>query len=283
MTGLTDIQQIIWLEVPTNPLLFVPPIPLITSIVHSLPEDSRPLVLVDTTFLSSFYITPLIQPPITNGHRPFPTADIVLSSMSKYSSGHSDIILGALTLSPSLARTHPSVITGLKFLQNSMGASASPRDCHLMIRSLKTLSVRMIRHGLNALRIAAWLRSRPEVEDVRYPGLTTDPSYDLVEQLLSANTRKELGFLGWTFPHRVTSESQGDSSTLEGVRQLGIPFGGVVSFRLKNASAQDTDIFVSNLRLIILAESLGGVESLIEVPAAMTHAVSSGLEIQVSF
>jgi cystathionine gamma-lyase len=237
-------------------MMLVPPLPLIASIVQTL--QNPPLVLVDTTFLSSFYITPL-DPPL---------ADVVLSSLSKYSSGHSDIILGSLTLSS------PRAIKGLRFLQNALGAAASPRDAHLMIRSLKTLSVRMIRHGLNALRLAAWLSDRTEVEDVRYPGLITDDAFPLVEQLISRNAKRELEYLGWTFPY-VKLPSSGSQNTLDATRSLGIPFGGMVTFRLKGATAEQTDVFVSNLRLITLAESLGGVESLVEVPAKMTHAVSN--------
>ncbi|ORY22019.1 pyridoxal phosphate-dependent transferase [Naematelia encephala] len=262
--------RLIWLEVPTNPLLLVPPLPLIAEIVASLPAESRPLVLVDTTFLSSFYITPLI-PPTPNS---LPLGDIVLSSMSKYSGGHSDLILGALTVSSRTVQARPNLLTGLRFLQNSAGAIPSPRDCHLMTRSLKTLSLRMIRHGLNALQIASWLNQQEKVADVRYPGLATDGAFHLVEKLLSPNARKELEFLGWTFPFKPTSGKVVDTvseGSLAHVRTLGIPFGGIISFRLKDASAEETDRFCSGLRLVILAESLGGVESLIEVPSGMTH------------
>ncbi|KAK4688367.1 hypothetical protein P7C73_g1740, partial [Tremellales sp. Uapishka_1] len=262
--------RVVWLEVPTNPLLIVPPLPLIASIVYSLPVATRPLILVDTTFLSSFYITPLV--PVAP--KDSPLADIVLSSLSKYSSGHSDIILGSLTLSPTLATTSPHVLKGLRFLQNSLGAAASPRDCHLLIRSLKTLSVRMVQHGLNALRISDWLSNRDDVEEVRYPGLKGDAGFHRVEQLLSPNARKSLEFLGWNFPFSIKQDVVENASSLAYLRTVGIPFGGVFAFRLKGRSGEETDKFVSGLRLIALAESLGGVESLVEVPAGMTHAVS---------
>jgi len=237
--------------------------------VQSLPAATRPLVIVDSTFLSPFYITPLIP----NTPNALPHADLVLTSLSKYSGGHSDIILGSIAVSSSTAELRPDLLKGLRFLQNSMGASASPRDCHLMIRSLKTLSVRMVRHGLNALRIADWLSTQPGVERVRYPGLKTDGAFHVVEQLLAPNARKELEFLGWTFPFHPESPYLEDGS-LDHLRTLGIPFGGVVSFRLKDATGEETDRFVTKLRLIILAESLGGVESLVEVPYGMTHSVS---------
>ena len=153
-----------------------------------------------------------------------------------------------------------------------MGAAASPRDCHLMVRSLKTLNVRMIRHGLNALRLAAWLSARPEVERVRYPGLKTDGAFPMVEKLISPNARKELEFLGWSFPYVPGSTVQDGS--LAHVRTLGIPFGGVITFDLRDATVEETNSFVTSLRLIVLAESLGGVESLIEVPYGMTHSVN---------
>ncbi len=261
--------QLIWLEVPTNPLLLVPALPLIASIVHSLPVATRPLVIVDSTFLSPFYITPLI--PVTPDS--LPLADLVLTSLSKYSGGHSDIILGSLTVSPATTAVRPDFLKGLRFLQNSMGAAASPHDCHLTIRSFKTLSPRMIRHGLNALRLAEWLTTRPEVERVRYPGLKTDGAFRMVEPLISPNARKELEFLGWDFPYEPEHSFEEDGSLVH-LRTMGIPFGGMITFALKGATVLQTDKFVTSLRLIVLAESLGGVESLVEVPYGMTHSVS---------
>ena len=265
--------QLLWLEVPTNPLLLMPPLPLIAKVIHSLPEETRPLVVVDTTFLSSFYFTPLV--PRTPDS--LPLGDIVLSSLSKYSGGHSDLILGSVTVSPRTRQIRPRLVSALRFIQNSHGGVPSPRDCHLMIRSLKTLSIRTLKHGLNALRIAEWLENRPEVDTVRYPGLRSSEAFHQVEPLLSANARRELEFLGWKFPFKQHARPAGDAATgsLEHVRSIGVPFGGVITFTLKDASEQETERFVTSLRLVALAESLGGVESLIEVPYGMTHAVSS--------
>ncbi|WWC88418.1 uncharacterized protein L201_003329 [Kwoniella dendrophila CBS 6074] len=278
--------KLIWLELPTNPLLLVPPVRLISDIVNSLPSETRPLILVDTTFLSPFYFTPLIA---SNGDQ-HPLADITLSSLSKYSSGHSDIILGSLTISPKTNQLRPTLLKGLRFLQNSMGASASPRDCHLLIRSIKTLSVRMLKHGLNALRISNWLsitatKDLNYVERVRYPGLKSDESFKYVQDLISKNAKKELQFLGWKFPfqHKPSStttsssenEKQGevvdDENSLEYTRNLGIPFGGMITFAIKNATSEQAEKFCTSLRIPILAESLGGVESLVEIPYGMTH------------
>jgi cystathionine gamma-lyase len=229
--------------------------------------------VIDTTFLSSFYFTPLV--PSTPGS--LPLGDIVLSSLSKYSGGHSDIILGSVTVSPQTRRIRPRLVSALRFIQNSHGGVPSPRDSHLMIRSLKTLGIRTLRHGLNALRVAEWLENRPEVDVVRYPGLRSSGAFHLVEQLLSANARRELEFLGWKFPFKQHARhaAEGAAGSLEHVRSIGIPFGGVITFTLKDATEQETERFVTSLRLIALAESLGGVESLIEVPFGMTHAVSS--------
>lgn len=259
-----------WLECPTNPLLLVPPIPLIAKILDSLP--TRPLLLVDTTFLSSFYFTPLV--PTSPDTPPF--ADVVLSSLTKYSGGHTDIIMGALVASKAAKQRFPELVKGLRFLQNSLGGTASPRDCHLMIRSIKTLPVRMLRHGLNALRLAAWLNGRDDIEHVRYPGLVTDPTFQMVEQLISENAKHELRFLGWSFPFQPDTNGATDHEieSIDQVRKLGIPFGGVINFKVKAASTEQMSRFVSALRLNALAVSLGGVESLLEVPASMTHEVS---------
>jgi cystathionine gamma-lyase len=268
-TAIRSDTKLVWLEVPTNPLFLVPPLPLIAKIIASLPEESRPLVVVDTTFVSPFYCTPLVP----NDPNALPLADVILTSLSKYSSGHSDIILGSLTLSPRTVSARPDLLKGLRFLQNSFGATPSPRDCHLMIRSLKTLGVRTLRHGLNALQIAAWLQLRPEVEEVRYIGLKTSRAFHMIDPLLSANARKELEYLGWSFPYRDVYT--GTPGSLAHTRSLGIPFGGMLGFKLKGADEAQTERFMLNLRLVSLAESLGGVESLIEAPYGMTHAVSS--------
>ena len=231
--------------------------------------------MIDTTFLSSFFFTPLIR---TDPAVP-PLGNIVLSSLSKYSGGHSDLILGSVTVSPETRQLRPDLVRGLRFLQNSHGGVPSPRDCHLMVRSLKTLSVRTLRHGLNALRISDWLAKREEVDMVRYPGWKGSEAFKYVPDLLSPNAQRELEFLGWSFPYQAGQAgkqvSQGvKENSLEYVKTLGIPFGGVITFTLKDATGEEAEKFVTSLRLIALAESLGGVESLIEVPYGMTHAVS---------
>lgn len=104
-SALTPETKLIWLESPTNPLLVVPPLELISSIVRSIPEQDRPLIVVDNTFLSPYWSNPLDL-----------GADIVLQSISKYLNGHSDVIMGALIIRKGL---EDRLLKGLKFLQNS--------------------------------------------------------------------------------------------------------------------------------------------------------------------
>lgn len=134
-----------------------------------------------------------------------------------------------------------AVVTGsqalydkLAFLQNAVGAVPSPHDCYLTLRGLKTLALRMERHDLNARRIAAWLEGHPKVERVLYPGLQSHPQHALARS-----------------------------------QQLG--FGGMISFYLRG-DLEAARRFLRAVRVFTLAESLGGVESLIEHPAIMTHA-----------
>lgn len=123
----------------------------------------------------------------------------------------------------------------LKFLQNSIGGVPSPFDCFLANRGLKTLHLRMKQHAENAMKVAQFLESSPLVDSVIYPGLPSHPQHELAK-------RQQLGF------------------------------GGMLSFRIKNATIAESNKFLSNLRVFALAESLGGIESLAELPVIMTHA-----------
>lgn len=133
----------------------------------------------------------------------------------------------------------------------------------------------MIKHGVNALRIAAFLDNHPQVSEVRYPGYKEDRGFSQIRPLLSENLKRELEFLGWEFPWAATPAGETKKlkeNSLAYVRTLGIPFGGVVTFILKDATLEQAEKFCTSLNIISLAESLGGVESLIEVPSGMTHA-----------
>jgi len=168
-------------------------------------------------------------------------ADLVIHSATKYIGGHSDIIGGFI-----IVKDNKELLDRLKFLQMSIGAVPGPFDCWLTQRSIKTLAVRMERHNENAIRISKVLDDSDQILKVFYPGLKSHPQHDLAKrQHLSPN---------------------GD-----------VGFGGMISFEL--GSYEKAKIFVKNLEIFTLAESLGGVESLVCHPATMTHA-SVPLEIR---
>ncbi|KAI0337607.1 hypothetical protein BDW22DRAFT_1415836 [Trametopsis cervina] len=231
--------KLIWIESPTNPTLRLTDIPRIVSLAHSHP--SSPLVLVDNTFLSPFYSSPLLQ-----------GADIVLHSLTKYVNGHSDVVMGGLVL----PAHHAELATKLRFLQNAIGAVPSPYDSWLAQRGAKTLHLRMKAHGTNALAVAHALQRSPHVEEVIYPGLASHPRNALAYKSLSPHARKFVdGFLA--------KENDGADSA-------GFPYGGMITFRIRGGF-READKFLTSTRFFTLAESLGGVESLAEHPAQMTH------------
>ena len=157
--------------------------------------------------------------------------DIVVHSATKYLNGHSDIIGGVVVISGE-ARLGP-LAERLAYLQNAVGGVIGPFDSFLALRGLKTLALRMERHCANALELAQWLATQREVAQVYYPGLPSHPQHTLAKRQMRA-------------------------------------FGGMVTMRLKTDLA-GTKRFLERCRLFALAESLGGVESLIEHPALMTH------------
>jgi cystathionine beta-lyase/cystathionine gamma-synthase len=173
-------------------------------------------------------------------------ADIVFHSATKYLAGHSDTVVGvAVTNDDEIAER-------LRFLQNAMGAVPGPLDCFLVLRGLRTLHVRVERHAANALTVATFLTERDDVARVMYPGLTT-----------GAHAHPGAALLG---------------------RQMASG-GGMVSFvpgPRNGRSARERAVAIAeSTRLFTLAESLGGVESLIEIPAAMTHMSVAGSELEV--
>jgi len=159
--------------------------------------------------------------------------DIVVHSVTKYLNGHSDVI-GGIAVVGQDARLN-ALRERLGFLQNSVGAIAGPFDSFLALRGVKTLALRMERHCASALELARWLQAQPQVARVHYPGLESHPQYELAK------------------------------------RQMRGGFGGMISATLKTDLA-GARRFLEAVRIFSLAESLGGVESLIEHPAIMTHA-----------
>jgi cystathionine gamma-lyase len=157
--------------------------------------------------------------------------DVVVHSATKYLNGHSDIICGVVVIGGE-TRLAP-LAERLSYLQNAVGGVIGPFDSFLALRGLKTLALRMERHCSNALELAQWLAAQREVGEVYYPGLPSHPQHTLARKQMRA-------------------------------------FGGMVTVRLK-ADLAGTKRFLERCRLFTLAESLGGVESLIEHPALMTH------------
>nr|WP_294082283.1 cystathionine gamma-synthase [Sphaerobacter sp.] len=234
MVDLTDLDAVagaiqpntrmIWVETPTNPYLKIVDIAGIREVI-----GDRPIwLVVDNTFAS-----PYLQQPLTLG------ADLVLHSTTKYLGGHSDVIGGAVL------GNDPEIYETLKFHQNAAGAVPGPFDCWLVLRGIKTLSVRMREHSANGKAIAEMLREHPAVEQVFYPGLPDHPG------------------------HMVAR------------RQMPRGFGGMVSFTVRGGYEAARTV-VSRTRLFTLAESLGGVESLIEHPGQMTHASLAGSGFEVA-
>jgi cystathionine gamma-synthase len=215
--AVTERTRLVWFETPSNPLLKVVDIAAVRALLDRRAAEGggRPHMVVDNTFAS-----PALQRPLSTG------ADIVFHSATKYRAGHSDVILGIAVTSDD------AIAARLRFLQNAMGGVPGPLGCFLVLRGLRTLHLRMERHTANAQAVAAFLRERPDVAEVRYPG-----------------TGGMVSFLAAPSDDRSAAE-----------RAVAIAEGTV---------------------LFTLAESLGGVESLIEVPAAMTHAsvAESALEV----
>ena len=213
--AITDDVRAIYVESPANPLLTVTDIKAVSEIAHKHGK----LLIVDNTFL-----TPYLQRPLTLG------ADIVVLSGTKYLGGHSDTVSGLAAVKDK------SIADRLYYLQNAIGGVLAPWDSFLVLRGIKTLGVRMERHVKNAQKIARWLESSGFADRVYYPGLESDPGYEIQN------------------------------------RQADGP-GAMISFVLNEK--YDYRKFFEKLRLITLAESLGGVESLVCHPASMTHAAIS--------
>ena len=221
LAALTPQTKLVWIETPTNPLLKLADLRALAEIARS----RGILTAVDNTFASPFN-----QRPLELG------IDIVVHSATKYLNGHSDVI-GGVAIVGADARLN-EVRERLGFLQNSVGAIAGPFDSFLALRGLKTLALRIERHNSNALALAQWLQTQPQVSRVHYPGLPSHPQHALAKAQMHA---------------------------------VGGGYGGMISVDLKTDLA-GARRFLETVQIFALAESLGGVESLIEHPAIMTHA-----------
>jgi cystathionine beta-lyase len=211
---LNENTKLVWLESPTNPTLKISDIKTIAHLAHGVGA----LVVIDNTFA-----TPVAQNPIELG------ADIVMHSGTKYLGGHSDLLAGLVVVNSE------KLADEIKFIQNSSGGVLGPHDCWLVIRGIETVALRVERQCENAVKIAAFLASHPDVDHVNYPGLASHKNHEIAS-----------------------------------VQQNGL-FGGMISFSLKNDTEEAALAFVTSTKYFKLAESLGGVKSLLCHPSQMTH------------
>ena len=213
--SLKESTKMIFVETPTNPLLKIADL----SKIAKLAKTNKILTVCDNTFAS-----PYNQQPLNHG------IDIVIHSATKYLGGHSDLIAGAMII----GKKDKKLISRMSNIHNSLGPITSAFDSYLLLRSLKTLVVRMERHNENAMKIANFLEKRRDIKKVIYPGLKTHPQHKLASKQMHG-------------------------------------FGGIVSFEIKG-KLNKAKSFLKKTKIFTLAESLGGVESLIEHPGLMTHA-----------
>ena len=214
-SALQDNTKMIWVESPTNPLLKLVNLQAVAEFArkHNL------IAVCDNTFCS-----PYVQKPLDYGF------DLVVHSATKYINGHSDVVGGIVVCGPD----RQDLVEQMFYLSNAIGSIMSPFDSFLVMRSLKTLSIRMERHCDSAMQVARYLEQHEAIEKVYYPGLQSHPQHELAKQQMNG-------------------------------------FGGMISVVLKGGLTS-AKTFLENTHLFSLAESLGGVESLIEHPAIMTHA-----------
>ena len=204
--------KIAYVETPTNPLMTLSDIAAISRICRRRGVE----LVVDNTFLSPYF-----QQPIRLG------ADMVIHSTTKFLNGHSDGLGGVVVC------TKAEQAEKLAFIQKSAGAILSPFECWLVLRGVKTLSVRMQQHDRNGRAVAAFLNKHKKVKKVYYPGLPDHPQHQLAKQQMTG-------------------------------------FGSMITF--ETGSLKNANKMLRKLRVCTLGESLGGVETLISHPATMTHA-----------
>jgi cystathionine beta-lyase/cystathionine gamma-synthase len=243
---LTARTRLVWFESPSNPNLKLTDIAAAASAIHDRATETglvAPLLVVDNTFAS-----PALQNPLALG------ADIVFHSATKYLGGHSDTILGiAVTRDDAVAER-------LHFLQNAMGGIPGPLDCFLVLRGLRTLHIRVERHVANATAVARFLAGRSDVARVFYPGLADGPHAHPGAALVGDGR-----------------QMRGGGGMVSFIPTAGGP-GGAAGDR---AAADRAIAIAEATRLFTLAESLGGVESLVEIPATMTHLSVAGSALEV--
>jgi cystathionine gamma-lyase/cystathionine beta-lyase/cystathionine gamma-lyase/homocysteine desulfhydrase len=204
--------RVIWIETPTNPLMVLTDIQETAKIAHTRAAE----LVVDNTFMSPYF-----QKPLALG------ADMVMHSTTKFLNGHSDGLGGVIVASK------PHHAEKLAFMQKAAGAILSPFECWLVLRGVKSLAVRMVKHDENGRAVAAFLRKHKKVKKVLYPGFTDHPQHALAKRQMTG-------------------------------------FGSMITF--ETGSLSNARRMLRKVRVCSLGESLGGVETLISHPATMTHA-----------
>lgn len=205
--------KVLYIETPANPTMCITDLKACVELAH----QHGILVVVDNTFSS-----PVLQRPIEFG------VDVVFHSMTKFLNGHADIVAGIV-----LAKDK-EVYTKLRDIMVGVGFNMDPTQAYMVLRGLKTLTVRVNHQQESAKKVAEWLENHPKIEWVKYPGLKSHPHYELAKQ------------------------------------QMDGP-GSMLSFELKGG-LEAGKVLMNNVKLAMLAVSLGGVETLIQHPASMTHA-----------
>ena len=204
--------KMVYLETPTNPMLNLTDLAGASEIC----KKNNLIGVCDNTFMSPYFQNPLVL-----------GCDIVLHSSTKYLNGHSDVIGGILVTNDE------KIHNRLRYIQNATGGVPSPFDCWLVLRSTKTLAVRMERHQKNAIELAEYLNESGIAKKIYYPGLSDHPQHELAKNQMRG-------------------------------------FGGMISVDVGETGIAKK--ILKNVKVFTLGESLGGVESLISHPASMTHA-----------
>ena len=205
--------KLVYLETPANPTMDISDIQKCAEIAH----EHKALLVVDNTFCS-----PYLQNPLDMG------ADIVFHSMTKFINGHADVVAGII-----IAKDK-AIGDKMRSMMVSLGCNMDPHQAYLVMRGLKTLSLRIERAQENAMQVAFFLENHPKVAWVKYPGLRSHPQYELAKKQMRGS-------------------------------------GSMISFGLKGGYDAACQL-MNNVKLALLAVSLGGVETLIQHPASMTHA-----------
>jgi methionine-gamma-lyase len=204
--------KLLYIETPANPTIKLTDISACAKIAH----DHGSILVVDNTFMS-----PILQNPLDLG------ADIVLHSITKYINGHTDVVGGVI-----ITKTEED-FARLKDVSIATGGTMDPHQSWLVLRGMRTLSLRVQRGEENARKLAAFLEAHPKVEWVRYPGLKSHPQHDLANRQMRG-------------------------------------YGSMIAFEVRGG-AKGGKIVLDNVKIPQLAVSLGGYESLIQHPASMTH------------